>query len=65
MYKRIRKIIREKLQLTSGGFNLKNIPAIQKLNKLEVDSLLVVKISDFYHCLSVCASGSSSKARGV
>jgi hypothetical protein len=64
MYKGIRKINSEKLQVTSGGVNLKNIPAIQKPNKLEVDSLLVVEISDFYHCISVCASG-SSKASGV
>jgi hypothetical protein len=47
------------LQVTSGGFNFKNIPAIQKPNKLEVNSLLVVKASDCYHCISVCASGSS------
>jgi hypothetical protein len=65
MYKGIRKNNREKLQVTSGGVNLKYIPAIQKPNKLEVDSLLVVEISDFYHCISsACASG-SSKASGV
>ncbi len=64
MYKGIRKINRETLQVTSGDFNFKNIPAIQKPNKLEVDSLLVVKISGFYHCISVGASG-SSKASGV
>lgn len=64
MYKGIQKINREKLQVASGGFNFPlNIPAIQKPSKLEVDSLLVVKNSDFYHYISVCASG-SSKASG-
>jgi hypothetical protein len=55
MYKGIQKINREKLQVTSGGFNFPlNIPAIQKPSKLEVDSLLVVKNSDLYHYISVC-----------